>query len=105
MDAEASTADQSLEQKNANSEEENASEESEKTESVTPRAAYATEEAPPGIEYFSEGNPKPLDVDVVVEILKNVDNYRSVAYTDVPSDPQGGNVFLFLPDTEEEQGI
>ena len=62
------------------------------------------ENEPPGLSLFLQPNNKPLDVDLVVTILKNVEKYSSVACDTIPTDPKAGNVFLFIPTREEEQG-
>lgn len=46
---------------------------------------------------------KPLDLETAIKILENVDQYRSVAYP--PVKPKGGEVYLFMPQFIEEQGI
>ena len=62
------------------------------------------EEAPPGMPIFTTANCKPLDVDTVVDILKNSEKYSSIACNTIPADPKAGNVFLFVPRSEGDQG-
>lgn len=62
------------------------------------------DEAPPGMPIFTTANCKPLDVDTVVDILKNSEKYSSIACNIIPADPKAGNVFLFVPKSEGDQG-
>eukprot|EP00794_Sanderia_malayensis_P007022 gene7022-7810_t len=57
----------------------------------------------PGLAMFSEPNLKPLDIDTVVEVLKNVEKYESVACTSAASNPKAGDVFLCIPKTGDSQ--
>ena len=45
---------------------------------------------------------KPLDLESAIKILENVEEHRAVAYP--PVKPKGGEVYLFIPQTLEEQG-
>ena len=65
---------------------------------------FLDEEAPPGMPIFTTANCKPLDVDTVVDILRNSERYSSIACNTIPADPKAGNVFLFIPKCDAEQG-
>lgn len=65
---------------------------------------FLDEEAPPGMPIFTTANCKPLDVDTVVDILRNSERYSSIACNSIPADPKAGNVFLFIPKSDAEQG-
>ena len=62
------------------------------------------DKCPRGMPIFTTANCKPLDVDTVVDILRNADKYGSIACNAIPTDPKAGNVFLFIPKSETEQG-
>lgn len=62
------------------------------------------ERKPPGMPIFTTANCKPLDIDTVVDILRNADKYESIACEAIPSGPKAGNVFLFVPKCEADQG-
>lgn len=59
---------------------------------------------PRGMPIFTTANCKPLDVDSVVDILKNAGRYGSIACDAIPSGPKAGNVFLFVPKSEADLG-
>ena len=52
---------------------------------------------------FAQPQMKPLDPETTVEILKNVDLYKSTHV--LPKNPKAGDVFLFLPTSDEEKGM
>ena len=58
---------------------------------------------PPGLPIFTTANSKPLDIDTVVDILKNVDKYESIACDAIPPDPKAGNVFLYIPKSDSDK--
>ena len=52
---------------------------------------------------FAQPQMKPLDPEATVEILKKVGLYKSTYV--LPKNPKAGDVFLFLPTSDEEKGI
>ena len=56
-----------------------------------------------GTHAFCMFQEKPLALETAIKILENVDQYRSVAYP--PVKPKGGEVYLFMPQFIEEQGM
>ena len=76
------------------------------SESNDDRSSSSDEEqAAPGMPIFTTANSKPLDAETVVDILKNVDKYEAITCDSIPADPKTGNVFLFMPKTEADQGM
>ena len=56
-----------------------------------------------GTHAFCMFQEKPLELETAIKILENVEQYRTVAYP--PVKPKGGEVYLFMPQFIEEQGL
>ncbi len=95
-----SGANSQAKESNVNSEEQQQSQ----TDATTLNTHSYAKVGPACMDIFAEPILKPLDVGSVVEILKNVEKYESFVGKCIPPNPKPGNVFLFMPKQEDEQG-